>query len=217
MQKAQYYAAAAYLYYRRGDLQNSLNACEQGLKLVGPVQYDSPHDELIWMRGLIELARHNVPAARQALAQLHTIVDSGRITAMDYKPAYKYYLHLLAMVMAQEANHQQASAAINDLKYVRNKLGYWSTPYDRAFFSDSIGQIYEEMKQPQDAQQAYEDALSYNPHYALARFHLAMLLKRLGLHPAAQKQFKTFLEDWSTADAEIPEVREARRQLASSK
>jgi eukaryotic-like serine/threonine-protein kinase len=215
MQKAQYYAAIAYLHYRRGDMQNSLSACAQGLKLVGPVQYDSPHDELIWMSGLIEIARHNVLAARQALAQLHTIVDSNRITAMDYKPAYKYYQHLLALVMAEEGKHQEASAAINDLKYVRNKLGYWSTPYDRAFFSDSIGQIYEEMKRLPDAQQAYQDALSYNPHYAFARFHIALLLKKQGLQMEAQKQFGIFLEEWRTADPEIPEVLEARKQVAN--
>ncbi len=216
MQKAQYYAAMAFLLYREGEIQNALSACEQGLKLVGPVQYDSPHDELIWMSGLLEVARHNLPAARRYLNQLHTIVDSNLISAMNYKPAYKYYQHLLAMVMAQEGKNQEAVAAINDLKYVRNKLGYWSTPYDRAFFSDSIGQIYEEMKLPTDAQQAYQDSLAYNPHYALAQFHLAMLLKRQGVRMEAQSQFNAFLQEWRTADPDIREVIEARKQIADS-
>ncbi len=72
MQQAQYYAALAFLYYRQRDLPSAMKMCEQGLKLVGEVQYDAPYDELIWMNGMIHLKLNNIPAARQALAKLKT-------------------------------------------------------------------------------------------------------------------------------------------------
>jgi serine/threonine protein kinase/tetratricopeptide (TPR) repeat protein len=215
VQKAQYYAAVAYLYFREGNLARALKTCEQGLHLLGPVQYDAPHDELIWMTGMIELRRHDLPAARRALGQLRGILDSNLITAMNYKPAYKYYLHLLAWISAEEGRIQEAAAAINDLKYIKFKLGYWSTPYDRAFFFDAIGQIYEEMKQPADAEQAYRDGLAYNPHYALSQLHLARLLKAKGSFADARSELEAFWTEWQRADPDTVETIEARRIAAA--
>jgi len=212
--RARYYAALAFLYYRTGDLSAALKMCEAGLKMAGSVQYDAPHDELIWKSGLIQLKRKNVPAARTALNQLHNILQSNLISAMNYKPAYKYYLHLLAALSADEGKLQDAAAAINDLKWIKSKLGYWSTPYDQAFFFDAIGQIYERMKQPREAEQAYRDALAYNQHYALASFHLAKLLKSAGSPSDSRTEMNKFLAEWQDADPDAAEVIEAKEIVA---
>jgi tetratricopeptide (TPR) repeat protein len=212
--QARYYAAIAFLYYRIGNLNAALKMCEEGLKIVGSVQYDAPHDELIWLSGITELDRHNLPAARSFLAQLRNILNTNSISAMNYKPAYKYYQHLLAAILAEEGRHPEALAPINDLKWIKAKLGYWSTPYDFPFFFDAIGQIYEKMKQIPDAQQAYEAALTYNPHYALARFHLVLLLDRKGAIKEAQREMELFWADWQNADADAVETIEARRLMA---
>ena len=136
---------------------------------------------------------------------------------MNYKPAYKYWLHLLARIQAQEGKYQDAAATINDLKLIKSKLGYWSTPYDRAFFFDAIGQIYEKIKQPLDAEQACREALSYNPHYAFARYHLARLLRSRGAVADARREFESFLTDWQNADSDNPELAEARREVSEAR
>jgi tetratricopeptide (TPR) repeat protein len=211
MQQAQLYAALTFLYYRTGDMATALRMCEQGLKLVGSVQYDAPHDELIWMKGMIALENHDLPAANRALAQLRNILDTNLISSMNYKPAYKYWKHLLARVLAEEGKFQEAAGAIKDLRFIKNKLGYWSTPYDRAFFFDAIGLIYEKMKMPQDAEDVYCEALEYNPHYALARFHLARLLKSNGAREDARREMQLFWTEWQNADPDGAEVTEGRR------
>jgi serine/threonine protein kinase/tetratricopeptide (TPR) repeat protein len=215
--KAQYYAALAYLYFHKQELNQALSMCEQGLKITSSVQYDAPHDELTWLKGLIEVDRQNMPAARQALAQLRTILHSGSINAMNYKPAYKYYLHLLAKIAAEDGKIHEATIAINDLKWIKAKLGYWSTPYDQAFFLDAIGQICEKIGRLPEAEQAYRDALTYNPHYGLARFHFAKLLKDKGSLQDAQREVEAFLTDWNQADPDLLEVVEARNILKLSK
>jgi serine/threonine protein kinase/tetratricopeptide (TPR) repeat protein len=217
MQKAQYYSGLAFLYYREGEMRNGLAACDQGLNMVGTVQYDAPYDELIWMKGVIQIALHNLPAARQAISRLRSILYSNSISDNHYKPAYKYYQHLLALVYAEEGQNQQALAAINNLKWVKYKLGYWSTPYDQAYFFHAIGRIYEKMKMPSDAEQAYQEALAYNPHYALAHFHLALLLKAKGLKQKALEEMNAFLQDWKNADSDVPEAVAARRFMTTEK
>ncbi len=211
--KAQYYAALAYLYFRKGDLNQALSMCERGLGIVGSVQFDAPNDELIWLKGLSEIGLNNMPAARRTLARLRAILHSSSINAMNYKPAYKYYLHLHARISAEDGKIQEAETAINDLKWIKSKLGYWSTHYDQAFFLDEIGQIYEQIRRLPEAEQAYRDALLYNPHYGLARFHLARLLKKQNALEEAQREAQTFLIDWEKADADNPEVVAAGQML----
>jgi tetratricopeptide (TPR) repeat protein len=133
---------------------------------------------------------------------------------MNYKPAYKYYQYLLARILAEEGRYQEALTSVNDLKWIKSKLGYWSTPYDLPFFFDAIGQIYEKMKQIADAQKTYQEALAYNSHYALARFHLARLLHNKGSIDEAQREMELFLADWRNADADAAEMIEARKIMA---
>jgi tetratricopeptide (TPR) repeat protein len=212
--RARYYAALAFLYYRMGDLKKALEMCEEGLRMAGSVQFDAPHDELIWKKGLIQLKQNNVQAAQKALNQLRNILHSNLITAMNYKPAYKYYLHLNAAILAEKGNVQEAVGAINDLKWIKSKLGYWSTPYDQAFFFDAIGRIFEKTKQPLDAEQAYRDALAYNSHFALARFHLAKLMQNRGSMEEARKQMQAFLSEWQNAEQDTAEIIEAKQLVA---
>ncbi len=209
-QRAQNYAALGFLYYRKGDMQRALNACERGLELIGFFQNDAPVDELIWTIGLIELDRNNLAAARTSLEQLRAILADNAINATNYKPTYKFYLHLSARILAREGRTAETNEIITDLEWIKTKLGYWSTAYDYAFFYDAIGQIYEEMNQSEPAEQSYREALNYNPHYALARFHLSHLLHGEGMHEDAKVEIEKFLADWSEADPEAPELIEAR-------
>jgi len=96
---------------------------------------------------------------------------------------------------------------------VKYKLGYWSTFYDYAFFMDAIGAIQEKMNKPSQAEQPYRDALSYNPHYDLARFHLARLLKTTGSLADARSEMQAFLTAWQNADPDAPEVVAAKKLL----
>jgi len=213
VQKARYYAALAFLHFRTSNLEAASRACDLGTQLMGLAQYDAPNDELVWMKGLVELERKNLPLARRALSRLKTMLDTSSITATKYRPAYKYWLHLRSLILIEEGNIQEAGAVLNDLKWIKHKLGYWSTPYDCAFFLDAIGQAYEKMKQAPDAEQAYRDALAYNPHYALARFHLARLLKARGAGVEARREAEAFLQEWRSADPDVPELTISRRHL----
>ncbi len=210
-QSAQFLSALAFLYYRQGDLETALNLCRQRLNLLGSVQYDAPHDELIWVMGMIELKRNNLSAARRALGQLQNILESNSISANNYKPAYKYWLHLRAWILAEEGKIPEAAAVMNDLKWIKVKLGYWSTPYDRAFFFDAMGQMYEKMDRLDDAYEAYIDSLEYNPHYALARLHLAKLLIDKEEPSKAENELQAFWSERRNADPDAPEIVDARR------
>jgi Flp pilus assembly protein TadD len=61
------------------------------------------------------------------------------------------------------------------------------------------------------AERDYRDALAYNPHYALARVHLGMLLRSAGRAEEARRELAAFAAEWKDADPAVPEL----KQLAS--
>ena len=128
---------------------------------MNPTRFDAPNDQLVWLNGMIEVDRKNLAQARNALSQLRRICDANSITAMNFKPVYKYWLHLRARILAEEGRTLDAANEINNLRWIKGKLGYWSTPFDCAFFLDSAAQIYEKMGQISNAEQAYREALAY--------------------------------------------------------
>jgi len=215
-QKAQCYAALGFLYYRKGELQRGRLMCDQGLILLGTLQNDSPLDELLWVAGDIEIERNNLPAARQSLERLGEILTNNNIeAAKNYKPAYKYFLHLSARILAREGDIEGALEKIEDLKWIHEKLGYWGTAYDFAFFFDAIGKVYEEVNELQKAEESYTDALDYNQNYTLARFHLSRLLESNGVAEEARQEMEKVLADWQDADPDMPELVKARSMVSS--
>jgi serine/threonine protein kinase/tetratricopeptide (TPR) repeat protein len=214
-EKARFLAVLAYYHYNLGQWAPALQACEQGLTLLNDeLSNDAPHDELVWLLGLIQLGRKNVRGAETALAQLRRMLDSGAINDRNYKPSYKHYLHLLASIRAEEKRREDAVQAIKDLEYVKDKLGYWSTLYDYAFIMDSIGELYEKLNSPKDADLAFRNALGYNPKYALAHFHLGSLLIQTGRPEEGQSELRLFQSQWATADSDAAEILAARQKLA---
>ena len=190
--------------------------CDQGLTLLGPLQNDSPLDELLWVDGNIEIERNNLTAARQSLERLGEILTINNINITNnYKPTYKYFVHLSARILAREGDIDGALNKIEDLKYIKEKLGYWGTAYDRAFFFDAIGQVYEEVHELQKAEESYTDALKYNQNYTLARFHLSRLLESNGKAEEARQEIKKVLADWQDADPDMPELVKARSMVSS--
>jgi serine/threonine protein kinase/predicted Zn-dependent protease len=207
LERARFLAVSAFFHYRLGELKPALQACDQGLMLLKDgLSSDAPHDELVWLKGLIELDSKNMPGAKEELAVLRKMLDANSITALNYKPAYKHYLHLLARICAAEGKKDEALLAIRDLEWVKDKFGYWSTLYDHAFMMDAIGQIFERLGSVPDAELSYRDALSYNPQFALAHFHLGRLLLHAGRDQEAQDELKLFRSEWATADANAPEI-----------
>ena len=221
-----YLARMAFIRLQTGELDGAAEACAQGLSLLGANRNDAPADELLWVQGQVRVRqalrslgverRKRLAEAETSLAALEQMKQSGKITETNYKPAYKFALHLTALVRSAEGRREEALAALNELRRIRTRLGYWSTPYDQAFFLDRSGELREFNDQRTEAERDYGDAIKYNPHYALAHFHLGRLLMRSHRVGEGRRELETFLAEWSQADSEIAEVRDAKRMLAGN-
>ncbi|MDR1728263.1 MAG: protein kinase [Acidobacteriota bacterium] len=218
VQAAQYYADLGFLHYRARKFEEAERLCARGLRLLEAAQYEVPHDELTWIRGLVAVARGDLAAARAALGKLRVLLDVGAIDAANYKPAYKYWLHLGAAVLAEEVaagkgdgKRAEAVALLNDLNFIKDKLGYWSTPYDCAFFMDAAGQLYRKMGLARQAEDAFRAAVAYNRNLPAGHLHLAEVLLYNGAQDEARTEIELFRAAWRDADGVFPETLDARR------
>lgn len=80
-------------------------------------------------------------------------------------------------------------------------------------FEDALGDAYLELGRIDEAIHEYERALGLFPGMARARYHLAKAYRSKGLNELAKEQFREFLDLWKEADADVPELSEARRAL----
>jgi tetratricopeptide (TPR) repeat protein len=207
-QQSQFLASLAFLRYRQGRFAEAAEACRRGLELKKQASAESPVDELDWLQGLIELGRGQRAAARAALGQLTRILEAGAqpVKADNFKPVFKYRLHLQAAIDAAEHHADEALRSLEEIAANDTRLGYWGTPYDKAYFFDEIAVIADGLEKPVKAERWLRDALAYNSHYARARLHLAGLLQRTGRTDEARRELDSFFGEWRNADMNAPEL-----------
>jgi tetratricopeptide (TPR) repeat protein len=77
-----------------------------------------------------------------------------------------------------------------------------------------LANAYLELGRLDEAIAEYERLLRLNPHYALAHYHLGQAYERQGERARARAAYERFLQVWQAADADLPEVLEAKARLS---
>ena len=73
-------------------------------------------------------------------------------------------------------------------------------------FEDCLANAYLKLDRFDEAIAEYRRIVQLNPNYPLAHFHLAQAFQRKGLDDEARQSYRTFLQIWQNADADIPEI-----------
>jgi tetratricopeptide (TPR) repeat protein/DNA-binding winged helix-turn-helix (wHTH) protein len=83
-------------------------------------------------------------------------------------------------------------------------------------FEDCLANAYLGLGQIDEAIKEYERLLRLNPNYPLAHYHLAQAYERKGQSGQALTAYERFLQVWSEADDDLPELIAARERLSKS-
>ena len=79
---------------------------------------------------------------------------------------------------------------------------------------DGLGRAYLELGRLPEAIAEYEHLARLNPHWARAQFQLGLAYERQGAREQARAAYQRFLQVWREADANLPEVIEAKARLS---
>jgi tetratricopeptide (TPR) repeat protein/DNA-binding winged helix-turn-helix (wHTH) protein len=80
-------------------------------------------------------------------------------------------------------------------------------------YDDSIARLFFQQRDWRAAEREYRAVIAAHPSFGRARFELAQTYDALGDRASAETQYRKFLELWSAADADAPQIRHARQRL----
>jgi tetratricopeptide (TPR) repeat protein/predicted Ser/Thr protein kinase len=172
------------------------------------------------MTGLAELRSGRKEAARARLPVMRQL----------YRPFIAeetfWYHTLEGEIALANGELERASAAFAEGEPVRRKPMRWQPAWTTILVNsfplrDGGARVAVAKGDVADAIRLYRRLLTYDsdskfiaayePRYVLA---MARLLERSGDKPAALREYERFLDFWSRADADLPELAEARRAVA---
>jgi tetratricopeptide (TPR) repeat protein len=84
-------------------------------------------------------------------------------------------------------------------------------------YEDCLGNAYLDAAHLEESIGEYQRILGLNQNYPLAQYHLAQAYQRKGQVAEARAAYERFLQIWKNADADIPEVVDAKREFAMLK
>jgi len=195
--KAIGYGSIAKVYASQHDYGRAEQAARNELKLERGA---------VWNSLLISMERGETANAAAFKASLvRNVPYPGRGSRSELR-SYDYYLGVLAL------RDQQSEQAIAHFKQVLHHLPP-SSGID--LYEDCLANAYLQLSRVDEAILEYQRILRRNPNYPLAQYHLAQAYERKGKAQEARSAYEQFLQNWKSADAGIPEVRQAKRELTA--
>ncbi len=169
----------AYVDLLRGDVRGAQARLERLCqKLDGP-EYATRMDESsimpFWLTGVAAARRKDAPLLASTIARMNKKIVAYNVNGSNYFPVLKFSLHLQIL---QAALHKDRNAAWNLMEEglrIRNKMGYWSSMFDLAYFLDEYARVAIELGDKSQAKRMLEIALAYNRNYPPAKTRLVKL------------------------------------------
>jgi tetratricopeptide (TPR) repeat protein/DNA-binding winged helix-turn-helix (wHTH) protein len=184
----------AYVLCRRGLVEQAWAEVESGLEDSGGV---------IWPPLLVLLDPEGMAATKDVEKVLLSENHSERGTRPNLSHSY-WALGRLAL---------RAGDGTGAIAWFRELLSRRSLDWDLDPLQDCLANAYLELGRFDEAIAEYRRVLQLNPRYPLAHYHLGLALAGKGDVQASRAALAKFLQVWSEADDDLPQVVDAKRRL----
>jgi len=192
------YSSLAQVYWRQRDFSRAEQAARSETRYAKGA---------VWSELLLALERGEAAKAESLkgrfLKYSQDVPYPGR-GSRDERRSYEYYLGSLAL------HEKQPSQAI---AHFQAALRHLPPSSGLDLYEDCLANAYLELARLDEAVSEYQRILRLNPNYPLAQYHLAQAYRRKGDTGQARAAYERFLQIWKGADADIPEVADAKKEL----
>lgn len=192
----------AQVYWRQRDFSRAEQAADDETRYAKGA---------VWSKLLLELERGETVKAAQLkvrfLKYFEDVPNPGR-GSRDERRSHDYYLGYLAL---HEKQPDQAIA------HFQAALHHLPPTSGQDLYEDCLANAYLELGRLDEAIAEYQRVLRLNPNYPVAQYRLAQAYQRKGQASQARAAYGRFLQIWKSADADIPEVADAKKELLAIK
>ncbi len=171
----------AFIATLRGDTAKAEELLRPALVYYGAPAFAERLDESpvlpLWLSGCLAARRNDAPRLRAVLAELSRRAEAKGLNATNYFPILKFLVHLKALEARQRQDAAGVLAAVDEAQRIKPKMGYWTSPFNRAYFMDEFARIVLELD-PASAKpkELLDDVLAYNDSYPPALLRRARLM-----------------------------------------
>lgn len=189
------YGSIAQVYRRRRDFIQAEQAARQETRF---------EKGFVWNSLLLALDRGETTSATMLKERLFQNAPYPGRGSRNELRSYDYFLGALALL------ERQPDKAVAHFK---EALGHLPPSSGLDLYEDCLANAYLALARPDEAIGEYRRILHLNPNYPLAQYHLAQAYEGKGKVEQARAAYEMFLQIWKGADADIPEVVDARKEL----
>ena len=172
--------------------------------------------ELHWIALQVYLKAGKIQEACKHLEWMEKVVREYSVNEENYFPIYKYYLHGKAECLLSKGN-RRGLAYYEKLMRIKEKLGYWATPFERGFFTGKKALAELKMGNLSRAETTIKDGFSYNPNHPLLLLARIFLLKEEGKSEEARRRTEellSFYRSYPPADRDFLNIVEEKIRKA---
>jgi tetratricopeptide (TPR) repeat protein/predicted Ser/Thr protein kinase len=206
---------SAYVGLQMNDLPAAYEASTQALEAAQESQRADYVNASLYCRGLILAKMKRFAEARTAAEKLKLYIEKSEVG-----DEIRQYHRLLGEIAREEGDLAQAivsfETAVSLLPYQNNKFDL------HLLYLDSLASAYHQRGDLDKARNTCERILSlttgrvrWGDLYAKSHYRLGKILQAQGQKDKAAGFYRRFLEIWSQADPGLPEIADARNQLAA--
>lgn len=208
--KANGYFLKALVKFFQNDYSISLQLCRKALNMFDSTDMVTRNHHLHWLLAQLYLKLHQNDKAKSELKTMEQMIKDNKITATNYQMyLYKYYLHLRALLAAENGN-QAGIMEVSDIfdNRIKFKIKDHTSPFDLAYFNNSFGEMWMQprLNRLDLAEKRFRKALEYNPNFAFAHYNLWQLFEKTGDDQKAQQEKEKFFSLWQHADSEAKKI-----------
>jgi tetratricopeptide (TPR) repeat protein len=194
-EKARGFDAMAYVYLRAGDLDLSQKYGGEAAKI---------RNDSLWTLYLVAAKRGDVNKSRNLeeviLKNLPT-GDRGARVNLRFEPYYR------GTIALENGRGDEA------IEYFRQTITQAPTAWNIEDFEDCLGLAFLRLGRFNEAIAEFQRILQLNPNYPLVHFRLGEAYRSKGMADEARGHYSIFIELWSKADIDVPEVATAQKYL----